>query len=170
MCADSTDVQGVTVTLIDGVNTSTILCDFITGSNAAGCMVVLTNEELGLEEYYNLTKSASANCSILTITLEHLPSQYNRVRAYDIECDGSIGSLAVPGQLVNYSQATCTTDLSECKCYCDSHYLLLLFNDNFSQTQQTTTIDYHRHYMHTGCSGSLICCGVSFHSDYCLQV
>jgi hypothetical protein len=41
--ADTTDVQAVKVTLIEGANASTIQCEFITGSNAAGCMVVLYN-------------------------------------------------------------------------------------------------------------------------------
>ena len=89
-----------------GVNASTIQCEFITGSNAAGCMVLLTSEN-GQEEHYNLTKIPNMNCSTLTVTLKHPLSSYNGVVAFDIESDGSIGSLAISGQLRNVAQAPC---------------------------------------------------------------
>ena len=113
--ADTTDVQAVTATQIEGVNALTIKCEFITGSNATGCMVVLT----GFEAYrVNLTKNQNSNSTTLTVTLEHPQSCYTGVEAFDIEADGSVGSLAVPGQLKlgTESETPCTpTQTSTCK-------------------------------------------------------
>ena len=56
----------------------------------------------GLKEYnLNLTRdNISTNSATTTVTLEHPPSCYTGVEAFDIESDSSIGSLAVPGQLL----------------------------------------------------------------------
>jgi hypothetical protein len=103
--ADTTDVQAVKVTLIEGANASTIQCEFITGSNATGCMVVLT----GLVPYQvYLTRNPSANLTAKTVTLAHPPSCYTGVEAFDIESDGSVGSLAVPGRLGGRLETPCT--------------------------------------------------------------
>ena len=111
---DTTDVQSVTATFIDSVNMSTILCEFVAGSNAKGCMVVLTSG--GQEATYNLTKSESMNCSILTITLKFPQSHIDQVEAFDIEANGSISSLAIPGLLSNILPTYCTPiDTSACK-------------------------------------------------------
>ena len=90
-----------------GVNASIIQCEFITGSTASGCMVVLT----GFSEYnINLTRSINTciNSATTTITLDHPPSSYTGVEAFDIESDGSVGSLAVPGQLGSKLETPCT--------------------------------------------------------------
>ena len=101
--ADTTDVQIVTATLIEDVNASIIRCEFVAGSTASGCMVVLT----GFETYnINLTKDISTNSATVCVTLEHLPSG---VEAFDIESDGSVGSLAVPGQLERGVGTPCIT-------------------------------------------------------------
>ena len=104
--ADTTDVQVVKVTLIEGANASTIQCEFIAGSDATGCMVVL----IGFVAYHvNLTMNINTcrNSAITTITLEHPPSSYTGVEAFDIESDGSVGSLAVPGQLGGRLETPC---------------------------------------------------------------
>ena len=102
--ADTTDVQVVKVTLNEGANVSTIQCEFLTGSNATGCMVVLT----GIEAYHiNLTRNPSTNLTTSTVILEHPPSCYTGVEAFDIESDGSVGSLAVPGQLGGKVETPC---------------------------------------------------------------
>ena len=94
--ADTSDVQEVNVTPIEGANAYIILCQFLRGSNALGCMVVLT----GFMPYHvNLSRNASTNSATTTVTLEHPPSCYTGVEAFDIESDGSVGSLAVKGQL-----------------------------------------------------------------------
>ena len=99
---DTTDVQAVTVAQIQGANMSTIQCDFITGTDAIGCMVVLTNE--GEETIYNLTRIGNMNCSILT--LDH-PLSYTGVVGFDIEGDGSVDSLAIPGKFESNPQHQC---------------------------------------------------------------
>ena len=102
--ADTTDVQIVKATLIEGVNASTIQCGFIPGSDATGCMVVLTGF---VPHHVNLTRNPSTNLTTSTVTLEHLPSCYTGVEAFDIESDGSVGSLAVPGQLGGRLETPC---------------------------------------------------------------
>ena len=95
-------MQGVVATLFKGVNASTIQCKFISGSNASGCMVVLTSENRHRAQY-ELTRNQSATCAILSVTLEHPPSCYTGVEAFDVESDGSVGSLAISGQLKVHS-------------------------------------------------------------------
>ena len=81
---------------MEGVNASIIRCEFVTGSTANGCIVVLT----GFRKYnINLVRDINTNSAATTITLEHPPSCYTGVEAFDIKSDGSAGVLAVPGQL-----------------------------------------------------------------------
>ena len=105
---DTTDIQVLIATLMAGVNTSTIQCEFIRDSTATGCMVVLT----GFVAYHvNLTKNPNTNSTTLTVSLEHPPSCYTGVEAFDIEADGSIGTLAVPGQLKGRLETPCTPNV-----------------------------------------------------------
>ena len=104
--ADTTDVQRVVAILSSGINASTLQCEFITGSDATGCMVVLTSEN-SHKVQYNLTRNSTIS-EILSVALEHPPSCYTGVEAFDIESDGSVGTLPVPGQLIVNSQAQCT--------------------------------------------------------------
>ena len=93
---------------MEGVNESIIQCEFVTGSTARGCMVVLN--VTGFREYsINLTRNINTctNSANTTITLEHPPSFYTGVEAFDIESDGSVGSLAVPGQLGGRLDTSC---------------------------------------------------------------
>ena len=104
--ADTTDVQRVVATLSNSTkNASTLQCEFITGSDATGCMVVLTSEYYSQKTQYNLTRNRS---KIYEITLEYPPSCYTGVEAFDIESDGSVGTLPVPGQLTVISHTQCT--------------------------------------------------------------
>ena len=97
----------MTATLIKGVNTSIIGCEFIEDSNAAGCQIVLTTNN-GEQDYYNLTKNQNTNSTAIAVTLELPPSCYSGVKAFDIESDGSVGTLAIPGHIMNLSQVQCT--------------------------------------------------------------
>ena len=97
-------------TLIEGTNASTIRCEFITGSDATGCMVMLISENNGKEYQHNLIRG-NQSVAVLSVTLEHSPSCYTGVEAFDIESDGSVGSLAVSGQLRVDSQVPCTPPL-----------------------------------------------------------
>ena len=104
--ADTTDIQVVTATLMEGVNASIIQCEFVAGSTASGCMVVLT----GFRKYkISLTRNINTNSATTTVTLEHPPSCYTGVEAFDIESDGSVGSLVVPGQLGGRLETPCMT-------------------------------------------------------------
>ena len=104
MCADTTDVQGVTVTVLDkDLNMLTIRCLFIAGSDARGCMVTLVATN-GVDTYVvNITRQSSYDYVAIAesvILSTGLPiTCYDRVFAYDIEKDGSIGALPVPGEL-----------------------------------------------------------------------
>ncbi len=104
-------MQRVAATLLQGMNASTVQCDFISGSDATGCMVVLTSGN-GQKAQYILTRNQSTNSSTTTVALEYPPSCYTGVEAFDIEYDGSVGSLAVPGQLMIHSSAPCIPPLS----------------------------------------------------------
>ena len=75
------------------------------GSDATGCMVVLTSEN-SQKAQYNLTRNSTIS-EILGVTLEHSPSCYTGVEAFDIESDGTIGTLPVPGQLGGRLEAPC---------------------------------------------------------------
>ena len=81
----------------DSSQDASIQCEFIVGSKATGCMVVLTREQ-GQEEY-RLTRNTITNSAIRRVTLRHVASSYVDVKAFDVEIDGSIGSVAVPGML-----------------------------------------------------------------------
>ena len=67
----------------------------MTGSIAQGCMVVLVGE-LG-----NITMTFMRGTDIEEVMNTTYPTScYNRVVAYDIESDGSVGSLALPGKIL----------------------------------------------------------------------
>ena len=71
----------------------TIQCEFITDSNAQGCMVVLVGE------FGNTTVNLTRN-STHAVMLNTIP---NDVFGFDIESDGSIRMLPVPGVVRNAS-------------------------------------------------------------------
>lgn len=89
--------------------TFVVKCDFITGSDARGCMVVLSGE------FENITINLTRNnpCTTISVTLNAAQQLYcnlAEVFGYDIESDGSVGSLPLPGTIsINVSQSlTCT--------------------------------------------------------------
>ena len=91
---------------MEGVNASIIQCEFVAGSTASGCMVVLTGSD-AYKLNVNLTRNISTNSANTTVILEHPPFCYTGVEAFDIESDGSVGSLAVPGQLGGRLETSC---------------------------------------------------------------
>ena len=70
------------------------------GSDAQGCMVLLlstyNNVTANITRSHHSSKSANA-----TVDVEVPTSCYNEVYAFDIEYDGGIGTLAIPGHLIN---------------------------------------------------------------------
>ena len=95
-CIDTTDVQNVTAKPIGSdtmIASIKVQCDFITGSNAKGCMVVLVGE------FGNITANLEHNGSEV-LNISHPLSCYHEIFAYDIESDGSVGTLAVPRVII----------------------------------------------------------------------
>ena len=78
-------MQVVTATLIAGVNTSTMQCEF-----APMLMDVWLCHPVKIDNRH--TKIQNMNCSSLTVTLELQPSCYTGVEFFGIESDGSVGS------------------------------------------------------------------------------
>ena len=101
----------MTVISGDGVpGKISVQCDFIPGSDAQGCMVVLVGESDNTT--VNLTRSGT----LLTACAEnmHIVSSLIEVFGYDIEFDGSVGIQQVPGTSV-------MTTSSDSYSLCQSH-------------------------------------------------
>ena len=77
-----------------------VQCDFITGSNAKGCMVVLVGEVDNVTYTAMLTLEHNG-CEVLNVS--YPLSCYYEIFAFDIESDGSVGMLAVTGVLLTDS-------------------------------------------------------------------
>ena len=103
MYADTTDVQNITVAeILENDNGSVpgmvlVQCDFIPGSDAQGCMVVLIGESDNTT--VNLTRSGTL---LTACMIQRLPitTTIINVFGYDIEFDGSVGTQQVPGTLL----------------------------------------------------------------------
>ena len=69
----------------------------MTGSIAQGCMVVLVGELGNITMNFTTVRGTDTE-EVMNTT--YPTSCYNRVVAYDIESDGSVGSLALPGKIL----------------------------------------------------------------------
>ena len=72
---------------------NTVLCEFIAGSDAQGCVVVLVSKHENIT--VNLTRSNGSSVKML-------PCQglnFTHVFGFDIESDGSIGTVPVAGEI-----------------------------------------------------------------------
>ena len=103
---DTTDVQMIRAIPLKDTNAFMLQCTFIIGSNAQGCMVVLVSgfENITGNITGNLTGASGCNSGFINVT--HPPSNYSEVFGFDIESDGSVGSLAIPGVLVMNASTT----------------------------------------------------------------
>ena len=89
-CTVTTDLQGISVVVTEAKATIEVMCDFIPGSDAEGCMVVLVGE---LDNtIVNLTRDD--DCTIKTLSLS---TPLSDVFGFDIESDGSVGTLPISG-------------------------------------------------------------------------
>ena len=91
------------------------------GSTAQGCVVVLVGELQG-----NITVNFMRGIEIAKVINAVYPTScYNRVVAYDIESDGSVGSLAVPGRILadTISNSVASTCLQQQKAPFPSEFL-----------------------------------------------
>ena len=68
-----------------------VQCDFIANSNAEGCMVVLFSENGNMT--LNLTRNMNTSCTKVNLLNESIQMVYG----FDIEADGSVGTLSVIG-------------------------------------------------------------------------
>ena len=102
---DTTDVQLVTVTFDNNSNGFLVQCDFIPGSEAQGCMVVLVGESDNTT--VNLTRSDTSTIAVEFINVTCLPIIYLQVIGYDIESDRSVSPLAVHGKLLFKNSILC---------------------------------------------------------------
>jgi hypothetical protein len=91
-------------------------CEFIVGSDADGCVVVLVSS--GEVDNTTLNSTREGNSSRIAMTQHELPSPlhcYYRAYALDIESDGSVGILRVPGVLdladTNTAESCLPTDI-----------------------------------------------------------
>ena len=103
MHTDTTDLQGVQVNVIQastGVRIQ-VTCDFILGSDAQGCMVVL----VGQSENTTINITMDDECTVKI--LPHATT-LSDIFGFDIEYDGSVGTLAIPGTI------TATADIPPC--------------------------------------------------------
>jgi hypothetical protein len=91
---DTTDLQRVHVDIAQGNATATIqvTCDYILGSDAQGCMVMLVGESKNT----TINIARDDECTIKTLPLVTTLSD---VFGFDIEYDGSVGTLAIPGTI-----------------------------------------------------------------------
>ena len=106
-CAtDTTDVQLLRATSTKRMSGFLVQCNFIPGSDAQGCMVVIE----GKFENISVRLEREGTCSVGVISTTYPLPSYHRVFGFDIEMDGSVGTLAVPGELrMNISaEVSCT--------------------------------------------------------------
>lgn len=95
ICTDTSDVQAVQAKQID--NAIQVQCNFISYSDAQGCMVVLVGDTVNTT--VNVTRCGTCSSAELNLS-SHSLSCYREVFAFDIESDGSVGDLAIVGELI----------------------------------------------------------------------
>ena len=94
---DTTDVQGATTTLARETNKVVLQCTFAIGSDAQGCMIVLMGE---VGNVTKILKRSNADEQVdETLIIPRPLHCYTGLFAYDIESDGTIGTLGVPGEI-----------------------------------------------------------------------
>jgi hypothetical protein len=98
---DTTDVQAITTTSTEISNQIKLICEFVRGSNAEGCMVVLQAID-GLDNAtVNLTRTHNSSEAVGFYNLSYSLSCYHQVYAFNIEHDGSTGNVPLPGEIDN---------------------------------------------------------------------
>ena len=120
MYTDTTDVQNITVAENDNGSVPGMVlvqCDFIPGSDAQGCMVVLIGESDNTT--VNLTRPGTL-LTACTIQRLSITTTIINVFGYDIEFDGSIGTQQVPG-------TSSVTSLTDSYLHCQPNEAILSF-------------------------------------------
>ena len=106
LLSDTTDVQAVTVVISGEYNAKHIIlhCDYIANTDAQGCMVELRDGS----ETVSINMSRNSNDECFTIAPLNA-AILDEALGFDIEFDGSIGGVAIPGEVVQDTNA-----VSEC--------------------------------------------------------
>ena len=94
-------------------NALILQCVFVTGSDATGCLVIIQLNFVDEADNMNirLTRENMHICAIKVVNLTNSSTYINEILGFDIESDGSIGTLPVPGELVwNASELNCSCD------------------------------------------------------------
>ena len=94
---DTTDVQKVWARQTE--NAVQIQCDFISCSDAQGCMVVLVGDAVNTT--VNVSRCELCDFGVLNLTTTNSSSCYHAVFAFDIELNGSVGTLAIDGEFTS---------------------------------------------------------------------
>ena len=97
----TTDVQRITVATLKEMKSPDkssviVACNFITNSNAKGCIIHFIDNYNRTMMVVNLTRNATTNRTCALIESSEIINEVH-VYGYDIEYDGSVGSLQVPG-------------------------------------------------------------------------
>ena len=98
--SDTTDVQDV-IAVSAGNNSLTVQCVFVTGSTARGCMVVLVGQSHNI-----IVNLARYGLCAISVGLSQATC-ITEVIGYDIESDGTVGTLAIKGVLLSNSTLSC---------------------------------------------------------------
>ena len=99
LSTDTTDVQKVTATV--SAEAITVQCLFVNGSTARGCMVVLVGQSYNVT--VNLTRQGLCATGIFNDTHLLQNACITGVIGYDIESDGTVGTLAIFGEISNHT-------------------------------------------------------------------
>ena len=96
----TSDVLAVTATVVEESDTIDIQCQFIHGSDAVGCKVVLASKCPTVQnEHVNLSRNAGSILANYSLKLTNSISCYYRVFANDIDVNETIGNLTIEGEI-----------------------------------------------------------------------
>ena len=101
-------MQFANVSTRETINVIVVFCAFIPGSDAQGCAVELTGHVDNIT--VNLTRESNSREAVALYELPRSLYCYHQAHAFDIEADGSVGTLPVPVVLLYNNQ----TRTSQC--------------------------------------------------------
>ena len=87
-------MQNVSAVGLDDQHSFIIECEFISGSDTQGCLVIL------VRELDNITTILTRTNNVGTVEVAHSPLSYFKVLAFDVEQDGLIGTVATQGDII----------------------------------------------------------------------